>query len=300
MATNRDPDEVLPYIDRVNSDLANKLRALKEGSCQQLYKKTRSFIGALQRSPTGQNTTYGPSINTILQVRDCYDHSVKLDGDRTSHFTEVLQLFLVSVKTLRELCDEIHSCIGENIMALTVHEKQRAKAEKIRSNIEFCRKYLEEDTDFHELASHKTTEKLRGLNTGEVSDWGAVLNLIPVIMSKFQDVYNATADWTSITRAERNTIFAPSKRVSSSRAGSRPGSRQSGGRNSSQAMKGNQTNMAQNQTKKPRKTYADRVDERNKGKISLLERPPFKPSSNPPHNLYPQLHIHLGDPTQHV
>lgn len=85
----------------------------------------------------------------------------------------------------------MHNCIGESVRALTLHDKQRAKAEKIRSDIEFCRVHLQEDTDFSDLASHKTIEKFRGLNTGEVSNWGAVLNLIPVIVSIFQDVSDA-------------------------------------------------------------------------------------------------------------
>lgn len=68
MASEQNPDEVLPYIARVNTQLAGEVRQLREGTCHKLYKQTRSFIDALQRSPLGQNTTYGPSVCTISEV----------------------------------------------------------------------------------------------------------------------------------------------------------------------------------------------------------------------------------------
>ncbi|XP_071484249.1 uncharacterized protein [Diadema antillarum] len=302
MASSQNPDEVLPYVARVNSQLSDEVRKLQEGTCKKLYKQTRSFIDALMRSPNGQNTTYGPSICTISEVRECFEHSKQLDGDRPTHFTHVLELFITSIETLQRLCSEMHTCIGETVMALTQHECQRASAEKIRNALEFCREHLNEDTNFIELSAKSTIEKFRGLNTGEVANWGAVLNLIPVIVNKCQEIADATADWTSVTLSQRNVIFRESKSKDATKP--RSASRQSG-RNSATGMNGTQTQRAgqqagQGQTRKPRKTYADKVDERNKGRISLLERPPWKPSSNPPHNLYPQLHIHLGDPTQHV
>ncbi|XP_022106454.1 LOW QUALITY PROTEIN: uncharacterized protein LOC110987739 [Acanthaster planci] len=295
----KDPSATLRYIEEVSAQLSDEVRQLRQGDYTKLFKQTRSFVDGLQRSPKGRTTTYGPSITTIASVRDCYEDSKRLDKDRPTHFTSVIGHFLTLVNALRTLAQRVREWIAEPIGELTVHDRQREAARKIKSEMEFWEEFLDEHNDFTDLHKHKTLEEFRGLNTGEVPLWGAVVNLIPVLLKTADGIAELSAKWCSTTHRLGMGIYE--QRPSSGAPGSRPESRARGSSaTGGQRPKTTPERSCSGDGRKPRKTYADKMDEKYKGRISLLERPPWKPSSQLPHNLYPQLHIHLGDPTNHV
>ncbi|XP_071784132.1 uncharacterized protein [Asterias amurensis] len=295
----KDPSTTLQYMSEVNGQLSDEVRQLRQGDYTRLFKQSRSFIDALLRSPKGQLTTYGPSVTSIAKVRDCYEDSKRLDKDRKTHFTQVIGYFISLVDALKILAQRVREWIGDTVNELTVHERQRAPAKKIQSEIDFMEKFLEEHNDFTDLHKHKTLEEFRGLNTGEVPAWGAVVNLIPVLLKTADSIAELTAKWSSITHRLGMGIYetAPAGRPDSRARG---GSATGGPRSSSRPSPQKTPERSGSGAVKTRKTYADKMDEKFKGRISLLERPPWKPSSQIPHNLYPQLHIHLGSPTNHV
>ncbi|XP_038054233.1 uncharacterized protein LOC119726568 [Patiria miniata] len=303
----KDPSATLRYIEEVNGQLSEEIRQLRQGDYTKLFKQSRSFIDGLQRSPKGRTTTYGPSVTTIGSVRDCYEDSKRLDKDRPTHFTTVIGHFLALVDALRTLAQRVREWIGDPIGELTVHDRQRETARKIKSEIEFWEMFLGEHNDFTDLHKHKTLEEFRGLNTGEVPLWGAVVNLVPVLLKTADGIADLSAKWCSTTHRLGMGIYEQ-RPSSGAQAGSRPESRTRGGSATGGQRPASRSAGAKKTPERSgtgggsnqRKTYADKMDEKYKGRISLLERPPWKPASQIPHNLYPQLHIHLGDPTNNV
>ncbi|XP_033116544.1 uncharacterized protein LOC117116587 [Anneissia japonica] len=289
--TGKDPVQLLRYMQDASSQLTNEIQQLRSGAYRKLYQQTRSFIDALQRSPQAQTTMYGPSVRTITEVRQCYEHSKILDADRPTHFTSVLELFLDLVDHLQMLAGRATDWIGEPVMELTVHPKQEELCSKISDELRFWIQFTDEENDFTELHKHKTLEEFRGLNSGEVPVWGAVVNLVPVLLKSAEIIADQQTKWSSITGRLGMGIYSQQCKDSAEQNGD-GGSRGSSGR-SSAGSSGKSSNK-----KKPKKTYADQVDQRNKGKMSLHERPPWKPSSTIPHNLFPKLHIHLSDPSK--
>lgn len=294
----KNPPATLRYIEEVNGQLSEEIRRLRQGDYTKLFKQSRSFIDGLQRSPKGRTTTYGPSVTTIASVRDCYEDSKRLDKDRTTHFTVVIGHFLSLVDELRTLSKRVREWICDPVGELTVHERQTDTRKKIQAEMEFWEKFLEEHNDFTDLHKYKTLEEFRGLNTGEVPMWGAVVNLVPVLLKTADGIADLAAKWCSTTHRLGMGIYE--QRPASGAQGSRPESRTRGGSATGGQRPASRTASGSAGGPKPRKTYADKMDEKYKGRISLLERPPWKPSSQQPHNLYPQLHIHLGDPTNNV
>lgn len=294
MATT-DPVTKIQFIQEATSQLAEEIAKLRKGEYKKLYSQTRSFIEALQRSPRGQNTTYGPSIVSIQQVRDCLEDSKQLDGeDRTTHFTTLLGCFLSLVEKLQQLVQRVNDWIREPVNELTIHDRQWEANNGILKEIEFWVRFVDENNDFTEIHKHKTLENLRGLNTGEVALWGAVVNLIPILMKTAEDIAKLSSKWITITYKLGMGIYneatqeAVAERFREESADRPPSQKKVPTKKPSSSSKKTE--------KKTRKTYADKCDEKFQGRISLLERPPWKPSSTHPHNLYPQLHIHLQDP----
>ncbi|XP_071960189.1 uncharacterized protein [Antedon mediterranea] len=289
--TDRDPVQLLRYMQNVSSQLTSGIQQLREGPYRKLYQQTRSFIDALQRSPKAQGTMYGPTIRTIAEVRQCYDHSQIMDGERPTHFTTVIGLFLDLVSHLQTLANRAKEWIGEPISELTVHPKQEETCDKINEELQFWIQFTDEENDFTELHKHKTLEEFRGLNSGEVPVWGAVVNIVPVLLKTAETIAEQQAKWSSVTGRLGMGIYNQERKECSEQNGR--SSRTSSGRSAGAAS------SRKSQTKKTsKKTYADKVDQKNKGKMSSLERPPWKPASSIPHNLFPKLHIHLSDPSK--
>lgn len=67
MATT-DPATKIQFVQEATVQLKEEIGKMRNGEYKKLYSQTRSFIDALQRSPNGQNTTYGPSVVSIQQV----------------------------------------------------------------------------------------------------------------------------------------------------------------------------------------------------------------------------------------
>ncbi|XP_077982130.1 uncharacterized protein LOC144437139 [Glandiceps talaboti] len=347
-----DHDKVLQHMQEANGQLTDEVRKIKMSEYKRLFQQTRSFIDALERCPLSRHRSYGPSILTIGQIQDCYRISQKLDGERKTHYTVLLGYFVHLSSILRQLADNVRDWLGEPVEQLTVHPEQEATGVKILAELAFWEKFMNEDNDFTDLHKYKTIEEFRGLNTGEVSLYGAVVNLLPVTLNTIEGITVEVSRWLNITYRLGNGIFrerksllakepVPNSSRSGSRSGSRPGSRPCSATNavrpSSRASGASVTNQrplsrsspldrpatarervpsrqgttvgTQTQFSKPasrekpkarvtsapptRRSYADQLATRYKGKISLYERPPWKPSSKIPHNLYPQLHIHL-------
>ncbi len=143
----KDPSTTLQYMSEVNGQLSDEVRRLRQGDYTRLFKQSRSFIDALQRSPKGQLTTYGPSITSIAKVRDCYEDSKRLDKDRKTHFTEVIGYFISLVDAMKILAQRVREWIGDTVNELTVHERQKDTAKKIQSEIGFMEKFLEEHNE---------------------------------------------------------------------------------------------------------------------------------------------------------
>ncbi|XP_070557753.1 uncharacterized protein [Ptychodera flava] len=344
-----DQSAVLQHMQEANTQLSNEVRKLKASEYKKLFQQTRSFIDALERCPLSRHRSYGPSILTIRQVQDCFHVSQKLDGERKTHYTILLGYFLHLSDTLRQLAVNAREWLGEPVEHLTVHPHQLDTGSKILAELSFWEKFLNEDNDFTDLHKYKTLEEFRGLNTGEVSIYGAVVNLLPVILKTMEGITDEVTKWSNITYRLGVRIFKdnpksllapepvqPSGSRSGSRAGSRPASASSGQRPASRASVtnqrpssrnsalerpataaarppsrqgttvGTQTNFSRQASREKtktrvtsappsRRTYSEQLAARYNGKISLYERPPWKPSSTMPHNLYPRLHIHLPD-----
>ena len=178
----KNPSGTLQYMQEANAQLTQEVRRLREGDYKKLFQQTRSFLDGLQRTSRGQDTMYGASITRISQVRDAYAESKKMDGETTTHFTKVIGYFCSLVDSLRNL---LHRCIewfGDPVRELTVHQDQRITSDKIEKELRFWEKFMDESKDLSDLHKYKTLEEFRGLNTGEVALWGAVVNLIPVLL----------------------------------------------------------------------------------------------------------------------
>lgn len=295
------PSSTVQCIQDSNEQLSKEIRRLKEGEYRKLYQQTRSFIDALQRTANGKDTMYGASITRVSHVQDAYKESQKMDGDRRSHFTNVIEYFCNIVTTLQNLQKQCEIWFGEAIRELTVHPDQRAHCDRIQEELRFWFRYTDKNKDLSDLHRNKTLEEFRGLNTGEVALWGAVVNLVPVLLKTAQIVADEVAKWTAVTLRLGVGIFATRDQepTSSPSAAAARKSKMNNGKGSGTSPQQRFTSGTQRKTSGTKKTYADRMDEKYKGKIALLERPPYKPSSQKAHNLYPQLPIHLGDPKQH-
>ncbi|PIK57250.1 hypothetical protein BSL78_05820 [Apostichopus japonicus] len=199
MATT-DPATKIQFVQEATVQLKEEIGKMRNGEYKKLYSQTRSFIDALQRSPNGQNTTYGPSVVSIRQVRECLEHSKSLDGEeRITHFTILLECFLSLMGKLQELVQRVNDWIREPINELTVHDKQWETNSNILKETEFWARFVDEIINFTDLHKFKTLEKFRGLNTGEVALWGAVVNLVPVLMKTAEDISKLATKWINIT-----------------------------------------------------------------------------------------------------
>lgn len=293
-----DPATKIPLIQEATVQLSEQIEKMRSGEYKKLFSQTRSFIDALQRSPRGQNTMYGPSVISIQQVRECLEDSKSLDGEeRTTHYTILLECFLSLMGKLQELVQRVNDWIREPINELTIHDKQWKSNSEILKEVEFWARFVDENNDFTDLHKHKTLENFRGLNTGEVALWGAVVNLVPVLMRTAEDIAKLATKWISVTYKLGMGIYNEATQEAKANAAGKKNSAENGAANrGSGGKKRPSATKREAEKKQPPKTYADRCDEKFKGRISLLERPPWKPSSTHPHNLYPQLHIHLQDP----
>ncbi|XP_072025681.1 uncharacterized protein [Amphiura filiformis] len=300
---SKNPSATLQYMQEANGQLSDEVRRLREGDYKKLFQQTRSFLDGLQRTSRGQDTMYGASITRISQVRDALVESKKMDGENTTHFTKVIGYYCSLVDALHNLLQRCIEWFGDPVRELTVHHEQQTPCEKIQKELQFWEKFLDENKDLSDLHKYKTLEEFRGLNTGEVSLWGAVVNLIPVLLKTADGIASQVAKWTAITLRLGMGIFndqAPAPKMTNG-AGRTGGSRGSGSATGAKKVSMTQQRPSSNtHGGAPKKTYADRMDEKYKGRISLLERPPWKPSSQRAHNLYPQLPIHLGNPKQHA
>ncbi|XP_002730603.1 uncharacterized protein LOC100366434 [Saccoglossus kowalevskii] len=363
-----DHPAVLQHMQEANTQLLNEIRKIRCSEYKKLFQQTRSFLDALERTPLARHRSYGPSVRTMRQIRDCYHTSQKMDGERTTHYTVLLGYFIHLGDELRQLAINVKEWLGEPVEQLTVHPSQEACGRKILEELAFWDTFLNEDNDFTDLHKYKTLEEFRGLNTGEVSIYGAVVNLLPVMLKTIELITQEVTKWLNTTYRLGMGIFRngrsilvqessngpavrPGSRAGSyagSRSGSRaeprpvssrdhrPSSRASyehqrpGSRSSAMVERPStardrpcsrygHTIATQTDFQRPaskditrpasrdaprtrivsapvsRRSYAEQLASRYNGRISLLERPPWKPSSQVPHNLYPKLHIHLGD-----
>ncbi|XP_070557486.1 uncharacterized protein [Ptychodera flava] len=260
-----DPILLMEYLQDATSQLIREVNHIRGGEYSSLYRQTRSFLDALQRTPkVPENDLNAHSIRTINDVRECYHHSKEMDGpERTTHFTVVLGYFLDVCQAIRDLSARVSEWIGGAIRELTVHPDQESACQKSLKEIDFIEKFLQEDNDFMDLGKYKTLQELRGLDCIEVSAWAPVVNLLPILLKTLDEIPDMIAEWFEITRELGMGIYDHL--------------------------------LTKTPVPTPPQTPKDEIITQ-KDNNSMKGRPPWKPSSTSPHDLYPKLPIHQPFP----
>lgn len=254
--TRFDPVLMIEYVQDATAQLIREIAHIRAGEYSSLYRQSRSFLDAMQRTgKVPENDHNCVSIRSIGDVRECYKLSKEMDGEeRTTHFTVVLGYYLHVCYAIRELAARVHEWIAGGIHQLTVHPDQEAACSKLCSEIDFIVKYIEEDNDFTDLGKYKTLQELRGLDYGEVPAWAPVVNLPPVLLQCLEEVPAMVSEWLKITSRLGMGIYSHL--------------------------------LANTPVPTPPQTPKEESND-DKDKNLLAGRPPWKPPSKQPNNLFP-------------
>ncbi|XP_077981188.1 uncharacterized protein LOC144436306 [Glandiceps talaboti] len=196
------PILLMEILQDATTQLLREIDHIRSGEYNSLYRQSRSFLDAMQRTPkVPESDVNGGWIRCISDVHECHNHSRILDGnERTTHFTIVLLHYLKLCQAIRDLSARVKEWIGDCIRQLSVHPDQEEACQRILTEINFIEKYIEENNNFMDLGKHKTLQELRGLDCIEVPPWAPVVNLPPVLLRTLEELPDMIAVWFQITQ----------------------------------------------------------------------------------------------------